>query len=132
MILDAGGILALARQEGLARAALDRAIHEGYVVVIPTPVLAQVHRGGRDRAQLDRILKAVDAFLPTSERVARRAGELLAKTGTSDVVDAIVAAEALASLPPPSSRAIRAIWCGCWTASLRSGEELSSGAEPLP
>jgi hypothetical protein len=41
----------------------------------------------------------VDAFLPTSERVARRAGELLAKTGTSDVVDAIVAAEALASVP---------------------------------
>ena len=99
MILDAGGILALARREGLARAALDRAIREGYVVIIPTPVLAQVHRGGRDRAQLDRILKAVDAFLPTSERVARRAGELLAKTGTSDVVDAIVAAEALASVP---------------------------------
>jgi hypothetical protein len=99
MILDAGGILALARQEGLARAALDRALREGYVVVIPTPVLAQVHRGGRDRAHLDRILKAVDAFLPTSERVARRAGELLAKTGTSDVVDAIMAAEAVASVP---------------------------------
>jgi hypothetical protein len=41
----------------------------------------------------------VDAFLPTSERIARRAGELLAKTGTSDVVDAVVAAEALASVP---------------------------------
>jgi predicted nucleic acid-binding protein len=99
MILDAGGILALARRDGLARAALERAIREGYVVVIPTPVLAQVYRGGRDRADVDRVLNKVDAFLPTSERVARRAGELQAKTGTTDAVDAIVAAEALASVP---------------------------------
>jgi predicted nucleic acid-binding protein len=71
----------------------------GYVVVIPTPVLAQVHRGDRDRASIDRVVKAVDALLPTSEQIARRAGELQAKTSTSDVVDAIVAAEALASVP---------------------------------
>ncbi len=99
VILDAGGILALAGGAGDARAALDRAIREGYVVVIPTPVLAQIHRGGHDRAHLDRVLGKVDAFQATSERVARRAGELQAKTGTSDAVDAIVAAEALASVP---------------------------------
>ena len=99
MILDAGGILALARRDGLARGALDRAIREGYVVVIPTPVLAQVYRGGRDRADVDRVLNKVDAVLPTSERAARRAGELQAKTGTTDAADAIVAAEALASVP---------------------------------
>ena len=99
MILDAGGLLALASGSGIARAALARAVREGYVVVIPTPVLAQVHRGGRDRAHVDRVVKAVDALLPTSEHVARRAGELQAKTGTSDAVDAIVAAEALASVP---------------------------------
>jgi hypothetical protein len=99
VILDAGGILALAGGAGDARAALDRAVREGYVVVIPTPVLAQVHRGGHDRAHLDRVLGKVDAFQATSERVARRAGELQAKTGTSDAVDAIVAAEALASVP---------------------------------
>jgi hypothetical protein len=74
-------------------------VREGYVAVIPTPVLAQVHRGGRDRAPIDRVVKAVAAFVPTSERIARRAGELQAKTSTSDVVDAIVAAEALASTP---------------------------------
>jgi len=99
LILDAGAILALARGDPRARAALARALHEGYVVVIPTPVLAQVHRGGRDRARIDRVVKAVDALLPTAEQVARRAGELQAKTSTSDVVDAIVAAEALASAP---------------------------------
>jgi hypothetical protein len=99
LILDAGAILALARGGGDARAALERARREGYVVLIPTPVLAQVHRGGRDRAGVDRIVNAVDALLPTSAGVARRAGELLAHTGASDAIDAIVAAEALLSAP---------------------------------
>ena len=99
MILDAGGILALTRGSADARAALDRAVREGYVVLIPTPVLAQVHRGGRDRAHVDRVVKAVVALLPTSALVARRAGELQAKAGTSDAIDAIVAAEALESAP---------------------------------
>jgi len=44
-------------------------------------------------------VKAVDALLPTSAQAARRAGELLAQSGTSDAVDAIVAAEALLSAP---------------------------------
>jgi predicted nucleic acid-binding protein len=99
LILDAGGILALARGDRLARSALARAVREGYVVAIPTPVLAQVHRGGRDRAQVDRIVKAVSVLLPTSPQVARRAGELQAGPDTSDAIDAIVAAEALASAP---------------------------------
>jgi len=83
----------------VARAALERARREGYVVVIPTPVLTQVHRGDRDRARVDRVVNAVDALLPTSAQIARRAGELLAHAGMSDAVDAIVAAEALMSAP---------------------------------
>jgi hypothetical protein len=99
MILDAGGMLALARGDGVARSVLERARREGYVLVIPTPVLTQVHRGGRDRAGVDRVVKAVDALLPTSAEVARRAGELLARSRTADAVDAIVVAEALAARP---------------------------------
>lgn len=99
LVLDAGAILALARGDAVARARLARAVREGYVAVIPTPVLAQVHRGGHDRARIDRAVNAVGAVLPTSEAIARRAGELQAKTGTADVVDAIVVAEALASAP---------------------------------
>jgi hypothetical protein len=99
LVLDAGGVLALAHGGALARAAMARAVAEGYVAVIPTPVLAQVHRGGRDRAHVDRVVKAVGALLPTSEAVARRAGELQARAGTSDAIDAIVAAEALMSAP---------------------------------
>ena len=99
LILDSGAILGLARGDAVARAALELAVREGYVAVIPTPVLAQVHRGGHDRARIDRVVNAVGAALPTSEAIARRAGELQAKTGTADVVDAIVVAEALASVP---------------------------------
>ena len=99
LILDAGGILGLATGSGNARAAIHRARHEGYVIIIPTPVLAQVHRGGRDRARIDRVVNAVDALLPTSESVARLAGELQAQSGSSDAVDAIVVAEALLSVP---------------------------------
>lgn len=99
LILDPGAIIAIAHGDGLARAALERARREGYVAVIPTPVLTQAHRGGRDRAGVDPVVKAVDALLPTSAHVARRAGELLARSGTSDAVDAIVAAEALVSIP---------------------------------
>lgn len=69
------------------------------MAVIPTPVLAQVHRGGHDRARIDRVVNAVDALVPTSEAIARRAGELQAKAGMADAVDAIVVAEALASVP---------------------------------
>lgn len=99
LILDSGGVIALARGSFDARAALERARRQGYVVVIPTPVVAEVHRGGHDHAKIDRILKAVDATLPTSEFIARRAGELQAAAGTSDPVDAIVVAEALAAVP---------------------------------
>jgi predicted nucleic acid-binding protein len=99
LILDTGGILALVRLDLVARAALERAVREGYVVVIPTPVLAQVHRGGHDLAHVDRVVNMVDALPPTSALVARRAGELQAKAGTSDAIDAIVAAEALESVP---------------------------------
>lgn len=99
VILDAGGILALSRGDGDARAALGRARAEGFVAVIPTPVLAEVHRGGRDRAHVDRVVNRVDALPPTSEDIARRAGELLGASGTDDPVDAIVVAEALAAVP---------------------------------
>ncbi len=99
LVLDAGAVFALARGDSDARSALGRALRDGYVVVIPTPVLAQVHRGGRSHAVIDRIVNAVDALLPTSAEVARRAGELLGRSGMADAVDAIVAAEALRSVP---------------------------------
>lgn len=99
LIVDAGGVLAWAGGSGDARAAIERARQAGFAIVIPAVIVAQVHRGGRDRAKVDRIFKAVDALLPTSVAIALRAGELLAAAGLADAVDAIVVAEALAAAP---------------------------------
>ena len=94
VVLDAGALIALARGDTAARAAVRRAEQEDYEVVVPTPVVAQVHRGGWDRASMDRALKAVDVFSETSLETAMRAGVLLGRTGLADAVDAIVVAEA--------------------------------------
>lgn len=97
--MDAGGVLAWANGDGDARAAIERARSSGYAVVIPSVVVAQVHRGGQARAGTGRIFKAVDAIIPTSVEIALRAGELLAAAGLTDAIDAIVVAEALAAVP---------------------------------
>jgi rRNA-processing protein FCF1 len=99
LVLDAGALIALARGDIRVRAALAAALVRDYEVVVPTPVVAQVHRGGRDHARTDRVLGDVDDFLPTRMQTARQAGELLARAGMSDAVDAIVAAEALSAAP---------------------------------
>lgn len=99
MVVDAGGVLAWANGNGDARAAVERARLAGLAIVIPAVVVAQVHRGGRDQAKTDRIFRAVDAIIPTSVEIARKAGELIAASGTADAIDAIVVAEALAAVP---------------------------------
>lgn len=99
VVLDAGALIALERGDSDTRAAIAWALQKRYQVVVPTPVIAQVHRGGRDRAGLDRVLNAVDWLVPTTAAVARQAGELLGRAGTNDAVDAIVAAEALRAAP---------------------------------
>lgn len=98
-MLDAGALMALARGDRRARAILELAIDEGLLVQVPTPVLAQVHRGDRDRARSGRLLQSVNEFLATTESTARDAGEILGRAGRSDAVDAIVAAEALRGTP---------------------------------
>jgi predicted nucleic acid-binding protein len=99
LILDAGALIALARGDTRARAVIELALDEGLLIQVPTPVLAQVHRGGRNHASSDRLLQSVDEFLATTERIARDSGELLGKAGLSDAIDAIVAAEALDGAP---------------------------------
>lgn len=99
LILDSGGLLALSEGNSVARAAIERAHREGYVLVIPTPVLAEGYRLARAGESLHRIAGAVDALLPTSPAIARLASSLLKRTPFNDSVAAIVAAEALAAPP---------------------------------
>ena len=67
LVLDAGALLALARGDVVARATIKRGLRQGYRMVVPTPVVAQVHRAGRDRAAMDRVLQAVDSFIELIE-----------------------------------------------------------------
>ena len=53
-------------------------------------VVGQVWRDGGRQANLARLLRAVHVS-PIDEGVGRRAGPLLARAGTSDVIDAAVA-----------------------------------------
>ncbi|MBA3604608.1 MAG: twitching motility protein PilT [Actinomycetota bacterium] len=64
------------------------------VPVVPAAVVAQAWRGGRRQARLARFLTGcnIDAL---DEHQARSAGELLARAGTTDVVDACVVEGAL-------------------------------------
>jgi hypothetical protein len=98
LVLDAGGISAIAAGDGVARAAVERARNQGWLVVIPAPVLVEVHTG-RDHARIDRVVNAIDLLLDTTPERARQAGELRSLSGVLDVVDAIVVAEAVAAQP---------------------------------
>ena len=88
LILDAGALIALARGDVRTRAIIMRSLDDGMRVEVPTPVLAQVHRGGHDRARSTALCFAIDQFTPTATRIARDAGELLGEAGLTDAVDA--------------------------------------------
>lgn len=62
----------------------------GASLVTAAPVVAQAWRGGARQARLTRLLTMVEVR-NTGLREARAAGELLAASGTTDAVDALVA-----------------------------------------
>jgi predicted nucleic acid-binding protein len=95
LILDAGAVIALARNEPRARAFLRRAIELDAEVRVPVVVLAETLRGNPRDASVHRVLNAVSDSLPIDERIGRRAGALLGRADRSDTVDAIVVAEAI-------------------------------------
>lgn len=87
-VLDAGALLALERGDRRARALIANA--EGRLIV-PAPVLAQVWRDGAGQAALAALVKASTTVIEVfDEQVAKAAGTLCGRTGTSDIVDASV------------------------------------------
>lgn len=92
LTLDTGALLSAGRGGARARA-LHRWIAEADgLATIPTAVLAEAWRGGR-QDELVRLLEVCE-IEPLDRELAERAGELLARTGHDDPVDAIVAASA--------------------------------------
>jgi hypothetical protein len=99
VVLDTGGVLAWARGDEFVRDILRRALHGAVPIVVPVPVIAQLIRGGPADAPVNLVLKVVEDFGAMTPLLARQAGVLLGRMRTTDVVDALVAAEALRVLP---------------------------------
>jgi hypothetical protein len=93
LILDAGAFVAFEKGDARVRARLAAARRLGLELVTTAPVIGQVWRDGRRQVLIARLLSATNVDAPT-ELAARRAGELLAKTRTHDVVDALLAGRA--------------------------------------
>jgi PIN domain nuclease of toxin-antitoxin system len=94
VVLDAGALIAIDRDDRRTAGLIELGRRAGASLVTVAPVVGQAWRGAARQARLARLLSMVDVR-PTSLQHARDAGELLAATSTSDVVDALVALVAM-------------------------------------
>ena len=92
LTLDTGVLLRAERGGTQARRLVRRIVDADDLATIPTAVLAEAWRDGR-QDELVRLLEVCE-IEPLDRELAERAGELLARTGHDDPVDAIVAASA--------------------------------------
>jgi hypothetical protein len=95
VVYDAGALIAADRNDRRFWADHRVRLESGVVPIVPAPVVAQVSRAP-SQVQLRRLLRGCDV-VPMTEQGAHDAGGLLAKAGTSDVVDAVVAMVAVSS-----------------------------------
>jgi hypothetical protein len=86
---DTGMLVALDRNEREAWVVLRRLVNRREVPTVPTVVTAQAWRDGRLQVQLARALGDCRPEV-LSDELARRAGELCRRSGTADIVDAVV------------------------------------------
>ncbi|MXZ67483.1 MAG: PIN domain-containing protein [Acidimicrobiia bacterium] len=94
MILDAGALVALERDDRAMWRRLKAALLSGNPPITHGGVIAQVWRGGSGhQARLARALQAVET-VPLDEELGRRAGVLLARSRLIDAIDAALAAMA--------------------------------------
>jgi predicted nucleic acid-binding protein len=91
LLLDAGAFIAFERGDVRLRARLTAARRLGFELATTSPVIAQVWRNGGRQALMARLVAATRIDAP-DEAAARRAGELLARTRTVDVVDGLLVA----------------------------------------
>jgi hypothetical protein len=91
LVLDAGALLAVDRDDRAMIARLRVAQRSGLELRSNAMVVSQVWRDRRGRqVNLAHVLRAVDVR-PVTHADGRNAGELLASTGTADPIDATVA-----------------------------------------
>ena len=89
--LDAGGLIALDRDDRRVVVLLARARETGAQVTVPAPALARAIRRPERQVRLSRLIRQPGTDVIALGRVdATHVGRLLAASGTSDVVDAHV------------------------------------------
>ncbi len=89
LVLDSGALVALERNERQMWVRLKSAQMEGDLPVTHAGVLGQVWRGGPRQARLAQALRGINVRA-LDEALGRAAGQLLAATSLSDVIDAAV------------------------------------------
>ena len=89
--LDAGGLIALDRDDRRVVVLLARARETGAQVIVPASALAQAIRRPERQVRLSRLIRQPGTDVIDLGRVdATHVGRLLAASGTSDIVDAHV------------------------------------------
>lgn len=89
--LDAGGLIALERNDRRVVVLLARARETGATVTVPATALAQVVRAPERQARLARLIRQPTTDVVPLDRVdATNVGRLLAASDARDIVDAHV------------------------------------------
>ncbi|MGH8931789.1 MAG: type II toxin-antitoxin system VapC family toxin [Egibacteraceae bacterium] len=94
VVYDTGALVAADRGTRSMFALHGGLLDEARQIIVPAPVLTQAWRDGARQVRLVRLLRGC-LVAPTSERMAKAAGELLGRAGAADAVDAIVVSTAL-------------------------------------
>jgi predicted nucleic acid-binding protein len=88
---DAGGLIALDRNDRRVLTLVARATEHGMRITIPATALAQAVRNPARQARLSRLIRQVGTdLIPLDGPDATAVGILLARTGTADIADAHV------------------------------------------
>jgi len=88
---DAGGLIALDRNDRRAIALIARATERGLRITIPATAAAQAIRNPARQARLSRLIRQAGTdLIPLDGPDATAVGLLLARTATADIVDAHV------------------------------------------
>lgn len=91
-VLDAGALVGIERRNPKIGALIKIASQHRIEMAVPSPVLAQVWRDGARQSLLSKALRnPIMTEAPLNHSAAKRVGELLRATGSTDVVDAHVA-----------------------------------------
>ena len=93
LVLDAGVLIAHERGDRTPAAWLERAAQEGVDIAVAAPTITEVWRDGSRQARLARLLN-VCRIIDCDRRLARAAGEIMARANSRESLDAIVVAAA--------------------------------------